>query len=234
VAEGPLGALVLLELRRAAPVVVQTSRMGAGALVVLLLFGWQTPGRIAFVLGVMGLAGLWSVPMNVMRDKLEGGLEFLTALPVEPRVLAAARLLAVVIFALPAGAGGAAAVYLTYGAGLATIPALRLALWTFALVSAGAALAVGVGVGIALRIEARSFANLVVLGFLAVVAAGRLLARLAPHVEPIAQTALADPWLPAALCALLACLGAFFGWLAFYLARTGLERFGPRRDRITW
>jgi hypothetical protein len=45
---------------------------------------------------------------------------------------------------------------------------------------------------------------------------------------------LEEPWFPRALAVVLGLLVGTAGWLAYWLSRTGLERFRPERDEPTW
>lgn len=226
--------LLALEVRRARPVVLQTTALAAVALVVLALVGWLTPPRAGWILVAWSLAAPWSLPMSVLRDRLDGGLEFLQALPVSAGRLAAARLLAAVAFALPAGVASAVAFSLVRAPAPGPPDALRGGLLTFGLVTLAVASLAALGTGIALRLETRTFANGVGLAFVAVIAAHHLANRFLPGLEPGLVGLLGRPWVPRLSMVAAPFLAVALGGLGFHLARSGIERFTPGRDRVTW
>ncbi len=232
--ERPLRKLVELEMRRARPILTQTMLLGAVVLALLWALGWSTPGRASFVLGVIAVSGLWAVPTSIMRDKLDGGMEFLTALPIERTTLAAARLLAVLLFAVPAGAVGVLAIHVMYGSQFTGLGSVHAALVWFGALTLGSTVITALVVGVSCRLEVRHFSRLALIAFLAFVSLGELSDHLAPQWKPAALALAARPWFPQALVAGLLCAAALLLWLSFHLARTGFERYKPGRDRITW
>jgi len=224
--------LISLEARRARPVVLQTTAMVAVAGVVLGLAGWLTPARAAWVLFAWSLAAPWSLPMSVMRDRLDGGLEFLQSLPLSSGKLAAARLLAAALFSLPAGVAAALAHGLMHPAPVAA--GLRGAPAVLGAATVGVAVLAALATGIALRLEARAFANGIGMTFVTVIAGQHLVRRFAPGLIPAAVALVARPWVPRVAALVLPVLAAATAWLAFRLARGGVERFRPGRDRVTW
>jgi ABC-type Na+ efflux pump permease subunit len=225
--------LIALEARRARPVVVQTTLMAAVAGVVLGLVGWLTPARASWLLFAWSLAAPWSLPMSVMRDRLDGGLEFLQALPLSAGRLAAGRLLSAVLFSLPAGVVAAVAHGLTHP-GLGGWATLRGASAASGAATVGVAVLAALATGIALRLEARAFANGFGLAFVSVIAVHHLTRRFAPNLAGAVAALAARPWMPHVGAVVLPLLAMAAAWLAFRLARSGMERFTPGRDRVTW
>jgi predicted Co/Zn/Cd cation transporter (cation efflux family) len=95
------------------------------------------------------------------------------------------------------------------------------------------AVTTSLGVGIALRIKAKQFANLMFAGFLAAVGLVWLLRRVPHPSREAVLAAAASQWFPAALIGTLTVVTVGAGWVAYHLARTGLERFRPERDKLT-
>lgn len=60
----------------------------------------QASNQLAILLG-SGLGIVLLVPMGIVRDKMEGTLEFICGLPVEPSEIAASRLVAGALIAIP-------------------------------------------------------------------------------------------------------------------------------------
>jgi hypothetical protein len=93
--------LLKLELRRQRPMVVKMMVLTVIVCGVFYLAGKRAPGQL--LAGVTGaaLGALLIVPMGISRDKMEGTLEFLCGLPVEPRAIASSRMGAMAVIAAP-------------------------------------------------------------------------------------------------------------------------------------
>ncbi len=94
-------ALLLLVLRRDRP---QVARMVFVTFAICGLFYLagkrEASNQLAILLG-SGLGIVLLVPMGIVRDKMEGTLEFICGLPVEPREIAASRFIAGALIAIP-------------------------------------------------------------------------------------------------------------------------------------
>lgn len=225
-----LRALVLLEWKRLLPTAARTLGMGAVVTGVLVATGAFTFPRLAFLLAVVGLVPVMGVPMNALRDKLDGGLEFLGLLPVSPRTHAAARLLALVGASIPAALVATAAAVLALQGGitgpLGPRPILQLFLATLLFMVGGAFFATA----LILRFQTQQGHYVV----LALLGSGMVLDRVLP--DPVA-TFLAlsvHGWfIPVVWSLGVVAVGAM-AWLAFSMACSGIERFKPSADRLTW
>ncbi|MGH7653383.1 MAG: hypothetical protein ACREN6_01850 [Gemmatimonadaceae bacterium] len=110
--------LLMLELRRQRPMVVKMALLSAIVCVVFFAAGKRAPAELLAVVLGSGLGAVLIVPMGISRDKMEGTLDFLCGLPVEPRAIAASRFVAMAILAAPwAIAAGAVSIALP-----ATVP----------------------------------------------------------------------------------------------------------------
>lgn len=227
-------ALVALELRRAAFTLRRTLMLAAGAVAALWILGWASSGRLAFVLVALGITMLMAPVMSVVKDKLDGGLEFLVSLPADRRVLAGARLLAAGLISVPGGVCCAVAFWLVSRVVLAAAPGASLPLSLLGVITGGTVLFVGLGIGVSLRMRASHFANLVFAGLLAVLAAGKVLQSLFPGGKTAVLHMLGEPWVPPAFSVGLALGALGVGWFSYWLSRTGLERFRPERDQPSW
>jgi hypothetical protein len=189
---------------------------------------------VAFLYATVGVSFLFGVALNGVRDRLDGGLEFLTSLPVTPRVAAAARLAACAAVAAPAAALLTVAVVLIAPvAPVAASPPAWIAacfLGTWSVGASGSALLLGM----LLRFSQQALGRLPVALMAATFVVAGALERFAPEVPLRGMDLVREPWFPAALTAalLLAELGALL--FAFRLLESGIRRFRPGKGSLTW
>lgn len=226
-------ALMLVELRRVRPIAVRTVLLGAAGLVVLFLLDHLSRGWAAALLGWVSFSGLFALVSHPLRDKLDGSMEFLRSLPADPGEIAASRLLAVAVVAVPTGVLGGLGAWLAVVPFLPGIPAWRLLAPCMGGAVALEGLIAGVAVALALRMEPRHFANLVPVGFLVVWGGGEGIARLGLSWSTV-ERAVTAPWVPMAAPAAVLAVCALTGAAAFRLARSGIAHFRPPKDRLTW
>jgi hypothetical protein len=93
--------LLRVELRRQRPMVARMVLLTAVVCAVFFLAGKRTPADFLATLIGSSLGVVLIVPMGISRDKMEGSLDFLCGLPVEPRDLAASRFVAVAVLSMP-------------------------------------------------------------------------------------------------------------------------------------
>lgn len=227
-------ALTILELRRMRGPMVRSSGLLAALVMVLQVFGMASPGAVAFLYATIGLSFLVGVATNVVRDRFDGGLEFVVSLPVSSGLLSAARLAACALVAMPA------ALLMTVGLALTLPPATGqppTATWA-AQLFVGVWVAGSVGAGLLLgslvRFTQETLARLplVVVALIIVVTAGT--DRLFPGLDERLVALAGEPWVPALLSG-ATVMAALFGLaFAYWLLEGGIRRFQPGRDRITW
>lgn len=100
-AEGAFGALLRVDLRRGVGPILRGVALTLAALFVVTLLGHGDRENVGIVLfGLTSYYLLWP-PTTAVQDRLGGGLEFLSGLPVDSRVLARARLTAIAVLLLP-------------------------------------------------------------------------------------------------------------------------------------
>jgi hypothetical protein len=93
--------LLKLELRRQRPMVLKMALLTAFVCGVFYLVGKRAPVELLAAIAGSGLGALLIVPMGISRDKMEGTLDFICGLPVEPREIAASRFAAMALIATP-------------------------------------------------------------------------------------------------------------------------------------
>ena len=93
--------LTILELRRHRPLLQRMILLTAAVCVVFFALGKRSAtDQLAALIGCsIGVALI--VPLGIARDKMEGTLEFVCGLPVEPTAIAASRFVAMALLALP-------------------------------------------------------------------------------------------------------------------------------------
>jgi ABC-type Na+ efflux pump permease subunit len=231
---GMVQALLRLELRRTLPPVLRAVGLAAVAAAALTVFGGVTPSRLALLMTFVAISGIGAAFQNVIRDKLDGGLEFLLSLPVDRRVLALSRTAACAALGLPAGAALTATGRLALRTAGVSPPGVSITAGAFVLSTLAVAAVAVLMMGISLRLKAAHFANMVAVGFLA----GLGVVWLVSHVVRPSRGGLlrlaAAPWLPGLLVLTVSVLLGAATWLGYRLARTGLERFRPDRDQVSW
>jgi ABC-type Na+ efflux pump permease subunit len=213
---------------------VRTSGLLAALVLVLQLAGMASPGAVAFFYATIGLSFLVGIATNVVRDRIDGGLEFVVSLPVRPRLVAGARMAACALVAVPAASLITLALVLTIPPATGQAPtgtgAARLLVGVWVAGSVGAGLLQGSLVRFTHETLARL--PLVAMALIIVVAAGT--DRLFPHLDERLTALAGEPWVPALMSG-VTVVGALGGLaLAYWLLEGGIRRFRPGRDRITW
>ena len=184
----------------------------------------------------MGLGGALLVPMGIARDRLDGNLEFLLSLPIDPKSLVVARGLASMLFALPPAlvAAVASAFALTATSGVPTglgfsawtvVPGVLIACWV-ALSVLGVLL-----VAVFCRWDLRDLIGVpMVFVALLILVVPRALSAWVPRIPvPTVIRWLSEPWFaPVFGLSLLVVVGGLCA-AAFVLAEHGLRvyRFDP-------
>lgn len=230
--KGQLRALVRLEYRRGLGPNLRLIGLFAVGTTLMVTLGWMSPSRLGWLLALVATTFLMQVPMGVLRDKLDGGLEFLVTLPASPGDLAVGRLLAAAAACVPGALGLLAAVRLWFPTQVAALPgglvgAFGLLWITTTLVSA-------LLVAIAFRFEARTTLYVPIgLGLVGVVT-DELAPGLVPHPLEVVDWLTRQGWPTGVFWGAGGLSIALVAWLAYRMARSGIERFEPGRDRITW
>lgn len=230
----PFRTLVGLEFRRARQFLVRIGVLSLVAVVAVLVLEFGRSG-LRPVLSILGASLALQVPLEAVKDKLTGGLELLTTLPVSTSTLAAARLTATVLFS----ALGALSLAVTFGV---TWPAfaedasvVRTVLASFPVIWFLLAACCSAALGLALRFKTKA---VMTYGSLAVIAAfagvAYLYDRLFGSPTRAIQAIMASDHtlLIATAAALVASALVLAG--SFLLARKGLERYEPEPDAMDW
>ncbi len=225
-------ALVRLEVRRGLGPNLRLMGVFAAGTALMAVLGWMSPSRFAWFLALIATTFFMQIPMGVLRDKLDGGLEFLVSLPISPARLAAGRLLAAAMSCVPCSIALAVAVRLWLPAELEAVPGGFVG--ALGLVWISTTLACLLMVGVAFRFEARTTLYVPISLGLVGIALDELAPGLVPHPLAVADWLMRQRWPSGLLWAAGGVAVILLGWLAFQLARRGIERFTPGRDRVTW
>jgi hypothetical protein len=224
-------ALLAVELKRARPVLVRLGIATPLGLGVFLLLGKGTPQNLlAVVLGAgLGVA-VAGVPSGVLRDKLDGTLEFFLRLPATPGTVVAARFAAAALASLP-WALATAAVFALVARSYSIAGNPVAAAWGMLAVSWCALSALSwVAMAVWARFEPRR-AGMWPLGLIVIVGvlgsiSGRLLRALGvDDLSAVVSAALNAPWLPLAAALSGAALVAGVSLAAFHVTRCAFRDY---------
>ena len=98
-------ALMILELRRQRLVIMRLALVTAAIGALFYLAGKRTPTEMLAAMIGSSIGVVLVVPMGITRDKLEGTLDFICALPVDSRTIAASRIAAMAVLSIPWAVG---------------------------------------------------------------------------------------------------------------------------------
>jgi hypothetical protein len=214
-------SLLRLELRRQRPMAV---RLASVSILICLLFyaaGKRTAVEMLALVVGSSFGTIMMVPMGIAREKMEGTLEFLCGLPIEPRTIAASRLAAVALLPIP----WVIAIGLTSYA-LPTLGALNpvgvAALSWLALALVGA-----LGTALCTLYDLERLLGVPLLAFvIAVVLVPRLVHALLPRLtRTVVLQLLEQPHAALALSLLLLIAVAITGTLSFAITARGLSEY---------
>ena len=227
-------ALVGVEFQRSRQFLKGVGIMFSVATVAVLVLGFGRAGWSA-VLSILGISLALQVPLEVAKDKMTGGLELLTTLPLSASTLAAARLTAGTLFSALSALSFAVAAGVAWpgiGADASTVRTIAVSFPVFWItISACCSSALG----LALRFKAKT---VMTYGFLTVLAAYLTVAYLYDRLfgSPLraiqAIMASDHTLLIATGTALVASALVLAG--SFLLARKGLEVYEPEPDAMDW
>lgn len=227
-------ALIRMEMRRMMPFLGRSLSMAGVIMAALFVTGAITPGRVAFLLAVIGGAVVMAFPLNTVRDKLDGGMEFLCFLPVTPQAHALARLISLVVVAVPGAIICTGAVAFSLHDSVPSVVNARSLIG----VAVGLELAL-VGGGyltgaLFLRFDVSS-SSLVPVGVIfGLYAFGALVDRWVPDPMATVTRLASHSWfLPSVWWGGTLAVAAL-AWLAFLVTASGIARFTPPKDRMTW
>lgn len=227
-------ALVGVEFRRSRQFLVGVGIMFSVAAVAVLVLGFGRPGW-STVLSVLGISLALQVPLEVAKDKMTGGLELLTTLPLSASTLAAARLTAAALFSALSALSLAVAAGMTWPGIVADASTVRTIAVFFPVFWITVSACCSAALGLALRFKART---VMTYGFFVVLAAffavSYLYEQLFGNPLRAIQAIMASDHtlLIATVAALVASTLVLAG--SFLLARKGLERYEPELDAMDW
>ena len=215
--------LLALELRRQRPILLRMAGLTVIVGIIFVLAGKRTASDLLAALIGSSLGVTLIVPMGIARDKLEGTLDFICSLPVEPRAIAASRFLAMALLATPWALGIGALSIMSPPPGSLGPGSIAVLAWLAMLLLGSCSIALFAR----FELEQLLGAPIVVLVILTVLLP-RAFHTLLPGLDSEeARRLLLLPHAPAMLTlALTAGLGAL-GWIAFAMTRSGLAEYGP-------
>jgi hypothetical protein len=218
--------LLKLELRRQLPMVVRMACLTVVVSAVFFLAGKRGPGELLAALIGSSLGVVLIVPMGVSRDKMEGSLEFICGLPVEPSAIAASRMIAVAVLAFP-WAVGVGALSLVVPATASLGPIAVAAFTWFVMTSLGAC---ATAMLTRFELETMLGAPLVAM-VIAVVLVPRAVHALLPGLTRESVVLyLQRPAAPLVLGLLVLSAVAALGIAAFRMTVSGFARYRPGAD----
>lgn len=232
--EPALRALLRLEIKRTLPLTRRALVMAVVVAVVLFLTDLYTAPRMAYVIAVLGGAVSFTLSANAVRDKVEGGMEFLRSLPMSPSTHTAGRFLGAAVMSIPGALSFTVATVLMLPEGLSGLTSPQALVGIFLGFVALVTTLGFVVLALLLRLETSQLGYVPLPLLAALLILGHFTDRLVPDPAATTQRLLAQAWfLPVAWAVLLAAV-ALVGWGSFAVARAGITNFKPGRDRITW
>ncbi len=221
-------ALIAVDVRRLGPTVARST---ASVLAILLIALVTGAGKTGFVGGlVSGLLFMQPtlLALQLVKDKTDGTLAFLTTLPVTPATLAAVRLVPIVAVSV---VGGLLATVLAVQAGVPARFDRHPALATAAILLAATLVPAGLAslvLALSARLRFEALVSLPVVLIFGAVALGKIAERYAPvGLSARLRTLLAQPWLPdVAFVTLVAALFLVLV-VAFRVTVRTFEHFTP-------
>ena len=214
-------SLLRLELRRQRSMAVRLT--GVTILICLVFYAAGKRTAVEMLALVVGssLGTIMMVPMGIAREKMEGTLDFICGLPVEPRTIAASRFLAVAILPIPwvIAIGVTSVAVPTLGA---LNPVGVAALAWLALLSLGA-----LGTALCTLYDLESLLGVPLLAFvIAVVLVPRVAHALLPGLTPkVVLHLLQQPRAPIVLTLVLLVGVAIAGTLSFAITARGFAKY---------
>ncbi len=227
-------ALLALELRRTAPGTFRFLAVVALITLVATLVGQATPDTLAMVWTGLTTGYVVQLPLAALRDKIEGGMEFLCNLPIPRSGLATARLLAGGVLALPAAAHLFLAAWYVFPLLELHRGALSLlSIFGIAWIGFAAIINTMTALIIRYRIQDLTSTPLVIatLGGLGFV---MLLDRLVPDPQALLRTLLHQWWLPPMVVGILLAGSLLLLAIARWVMIRGFTGYTPRGDSISW
>lgn len=229
-----LGSLLRLEYRRVRKQVLHTL---VGSLVVvggMVVTGVSDVNTTPFVLVAVGFSFLFMGPVHVLKDKLDGTMEFLAGLPAHASILALARCLAA------SGLAALSAVFLAAACGVALPPMLgssaaRIVVVAYPLSWATASAMSWLLIALLTRFTMTRLASVgLLVPFVVMVGILWLFDWLFGNPAQILLALMdRDSWqwiLGSAL--LLLCAGVMA--VSYVVARDGIGRYRPEPDKVEW
>lgn len=228
-----VGSLLGLEFRRVRKQVLHTVG-GAIAAVGLVALAGLDSSTTGFIAVAVGLSFVVMGPMHVLKDKLDGTMEFLAGLPATPASLALARC------AAASGLTALGAFFVTAACGIVlppilNTPAIRVVIVAYPLAWFSASAASWLLIGLTTRYTVARLASIgLVAPLVALVGVLWVFDRLFGSPLDVVTDVMARDSGPAILVSAILLSSALVMAASFGLARDGIARYRPEPDKVDW
>jgi hypothetical protein len=214
----------MLELRRQRAVITRLAALTIAIGGLFYLAGKNSPSELLAAMIGSSIGVVLIVPMGIARDKLEGTLDFICALPVEPREIAASRLVATALLALP-WSMGVGALSMALRSPVPLNPVIVATASLLILTALGATLAAFFALFEFEQLLGAPLFAMVVF----VVLAPRAIRWMFPHVSvDVVRGFLNQPGAPLALTAAAIVIIVSIGFASYAAIQRGFARYRPR------
>lgn len=227
-----LGALIGAELRRLRKPILQGALFAAVAIVVIAISGSLSWTWVGGILLWWWWSTLFALISFVLRDQMDGSIEFLQSLPIDRGDLALARLAPVALLSIPTGLSATFTACVAWAHFFPSISPLRLAFGAALSLTTITFLWAGLWLALSLRMANKYVGHMLLLFMAGLVGVAKLVNVYQEPLRRAVETALTAPWFPPVLSTLVLVLVTLTAWLAFHLTKTGYERFKPQRDQM--
>lgn len=226
-------SLLGLEFRRVRKQVLHTLGGALAAVGVVVLAGFDS-SAVGFIAVAVGLSFVGMSAMHVLKDKLDGTMEFLAGLPATPPSLALARC------AAASGLTALGAIFVTAACGivlppLLDTPALRVVIVAYPLVWFSSSAASWLLIGLTMRYTVTRLASIgLLVPFVVLFGVLWVFDRLFGSPLDVVTDLVARDSGPAILASAILLSSALVMAAAFRLTRDGIARYRPEPDKVDW
>ncbi len=221
--------LVRLELRCLLPVMRRTLGVGALVTVALLATGHFTAETATMFASALSLSFVLIAPVAMMRDKYDGTLEVVRALPVHPHTIATGKMTAAAITVVPAAILVAAAFAWAATEVGDTVVGPLVFLSLFGIAALGLTLLAWLLLAALARYEADQLSYVPILSFLALIfILGPILERLLPDPAAALRWFVGQVWAPAGTIVALALFLLAAGYWSLRTLSRAIEVYSKR------
>lgn len=226
-------SLLGLEFRRVRKQALHTLGGALAAVGVVALAGFDS-SAVGFIAVAIGLSFVVMGPMHVLKDKLDGTMEFLAGLPATPASLALARC------AAASGLTALGTFFVAAACGivlppLLDTPAIRVVIVAYPLAWSGMSATSWLLIGLTARYSVTRLASIgLAVPFVVLLGALWVFDRLFGSPLDVVTDLMARDSGPAILVSAILLSSALVMAASFRLARDGIARYRPEPDKVDW